>query len=232
MLVLSTCRVGPSASRLARPAGIRPCQRLVCRPEFARAFRMSQRRQAQTSDRCTLAQKKEPSTGGARVESRQHESPTNARGRLGKDTGLKLPSRSMRKQPAHLSPTEVFPERLLIYHAGTARTSVLAVIKLTTVFALAFFCTVAGPTYFSSGEPLWKGVARAFLLRNVLYKVGMKLTRPNDSYGRRRRALCLCGLHYASVRGHHSRPPAALRPRLAADAGALGQDGLIVYFPR
>lgn len=38
-------------------------------------------------------------------------------------------------------------ERLLIYHAGTGRTTFLAMLKVTTLFVGAFFCFIAVPSY-------------------------------------------------------------------------------------
>ncbi|KAL2180504.1 uncharacterized protein P884DRAFT_255677 [Thermothelomyces heterothallicus CBS 202.75] len=55
----------------------------------------------------------------------------------------------------------VYPERLLIYHAGTGKTTFLACLKLTTLFVFGFFDMIVAPTYISAGEPLMKtaGVA-------------------------------------------------------------------------
>lgn len=39
------------------------------------------------------------------------------------------------------------PERLIIYHAGTGRTTFLAMIKITTLFVGAFFCLIVAPGY-------------------------------------------------------------------------------------
>ncbi|KAM3440584.1 hypothetical protein MY4824_002032 [Beauveria thailandica] len=46
------------------------------------------------------------------------------------------------------------PERLLIYHAGTGRTTFLAMLKVTTLFIGAFFCFVAVPSYISADKPV------------------------------------------------------------------------------
>ncbi|PQK09891.1 hypothetical protein BB8028_0002g02150 [Beauveria bassiana] len=50
--------------------------------------------------------------------------------------------------------TYEIPERLLIYHAGTGRTTFLAMLKVTTLFIGAFFCFVAVPSYISADKPV------------------------------------------------------------------------------
>ncbi|KAH7379737.1 hypothetical protein BKA64DRAFT_234806 [Cadophora sp. MPI-SDFR-AT-0126] len=45
-----------------------------------------------------------------------------------------------------------FPERLIIYHAGTGRTVFLGCLKVTTIFICAFFCAVMAPTHFYADE--------------------------------------------------------------------------------
>ncbi|OAQ98116.1 hypothetical protein LLEC1_08203, partial [Akanthomyces lecanii] len=46
------------------------------------------------------------------------------------------------------------PERLLIYHAGTGRTTFLAMLKVTTLFIGAFFCCIAVPSYIQADKPI------------------------------------------------------------------------------
>ncbi|KAH7156557.1 hypothetical protein EDB81DRAFT_757004 [Dactylonectria macrodidyma] len=46
-----------------------------------------------------------------------------------------------------------FPERLIIYHAGTGRTTFLAMVKVTTLFMGAFFCLVIAPAYIKDEKP-------------------------------------------------------------------------------
>ncbi|KAH7327179.1 hypothetical protein BKA65DRAFT_554739 [Rhexocercosporidium sp. MPI-PUGE-AT-0058] len=48
-----------------------------------------------------------------------------------------------------------FPERLIIYHAGTGRTVFLGCLKVTTIFICAFFCAVMAPTHFYAEESNW-----------------------------------------------------------------------------
>ncbi|RQM08827.1 hypothetical protein DH86_00002964 [Scytalidium sp. 3C] len=51
----------------------------------------------------------------------------------------------------------VYPERLLVYHAGTGRTVFIGCLKVTTIFVFSFFGLVVAPTHFYSEveEPLW-----------------------------------------------------------------------------
>ncbi|KAK4170329.1 hypothetical protein QBC43DRAFT_328979 [Cladorrhinum sp. PSN259] len=46
----------------------------------------------------------------------------------------------------------VYPAKLIIYHAGTGKTSFLAVLKLTTIFVFGFFCLIMTPTYLAAGK--------------------------------------------------------------------------------
>ncbi|OAA62265.1 hypothetical protein ISF_05274 [Cordyceps fumosorosea ARSEF 2679] len=46
------------------------------------------------------------------------------------------------------------PERLLIYHAGTGRTTFLAMLKVTTLFVGVFFLCVAVPGYVQADKPI------------------------------------------------------------------------------
>ena len=45
-------------------------------------------------------------------------------------------------------------DRILIYHAGTGRTTMIAMIKLTTLFISAFFCGIIVPSYVNSGKDI------------------------------------------------------------------------------
>ncbi|OAA63721.1 hypothetical protein SPI_03884 [Niveomyces insectorum RCEF 264] len=54
-----------------------------------------------------------------------------------------------------------FPERLLVYHAGTPRTTFLACLKVTTLFGLAFFTFLVAPAYVAAGKPWWQVVGVA-----------------------------------------------------------------------
>ncbi|OIW24092.1 hypothetical protein CONLIGDRAFT_624444 [Coniochaeta ligniaria NRRL 30616] len=49
-----------------------------------------------------------------------------------------------------------YPEHLVIYHAGTGRTTFLACLKLTTIFIFVFFGLVVTPAYVKSDHPLWQ----------------------------------------------------------------------------
>lgn len=46
---------------------------------------------------------------------------------------------------------------MVIYHAGTGKTTFLACLKLTTIFTFAFFGLVATPAYISADEPIKAG---------------------------------------------------------------------------
>lgn len=46
------------------------------------------------------------------------------------------------------------PEKLLIFHAGTTRTTFIALLKVTTLLVAAFFCGIVAPTYVRSDKPL------------------------------------------------------------------------------
>ncbi|KAK3896486.1 hypothetical protein C8A05DRAFT_20545, partial [Staphylotrichum tortipilum] len=48
----------------------------------------------------------------------------------------------------------VYPERLLIYHAGTGKTTFLAFLQVTTLFLFGFFDMVVVPMYLAAGESL------------------------------------------------------------------------------
>lgn len=50
----------------------------------------------------------------------------------------------------------IFPERLLIYHAGTGRSVFLGCLRVTTIFVFTFFTLVVAPTHlYAENEPLW-----------------------------------------------------------------------------
>ena len=56
------------------------------------------------------------------------------------------------------SPTG-YPERILIYHTGTARTVYLGFVKITTLFLFAFSSLIVAPRfYYSPDEPNWTAV--------------------------------------------------------------------------
>lgn len=59
---------------------------------------------------------------------------------------------------------DIVPERLLIYHAGTPRTTFLACLKVTTLFGLAFFTFLVAPAYIVASKPLWQIVGGMSLL--------------------------------------------------------------------
>ncbi len=48
-----------------------------------------------------------------------------------------------------------YPERLVVYPAGTGRTVFLGWVKIATIFTFAFFGLVVSPRYLLAAEPLW-----------------------------------------------------------------------------
>ncbi|KAN0092433.1 hypothetical protein V8E51_018280 [Hyaloscypha variabilis] len=68
------------------------------------------------------------------------------------------------KIPAKKTP---YPERLLVYHAGTGRTVFLGCLKVTTIFIFSFFTLVVAPAhFFAEAEPPW--VAIGVLLSGII----------------------------------------------------------------
>ncbi|SPO02300.1 uncharacterized protein DNG_04973 [Cephalotrichum gorgonifer] len=63
--------------------------------------------------------------------------------------------------PPDKSKRYLFPERVVIYHAGTGRVLYLAVLKLTTVVLSAVFCGVLVPSYIAADKPLWESACLA-----------------------------------------------------------------------
>ncbi|KAK3336533.1 hypothetical protein B0T19DRAFT_409768 [Cercophora scortea] len=55
----------------------------------------------------------------------------------------------------------VYPDRMVIYHAGAGKTGFLAAMKLSTVFLFVFFDMLLTPSYLAAGEPLHKAAAVA-----------------------------------------------------------------------
>ncbi|KAE9366504.1 hypothetical protein N431DRAFT_471555 [Stipitochalara longipes BDJ] len=70
--------------------------------------------------------------------------------------------------PSKLPPKKTsYPERLLVYHAGTGRTVFLGCLKVTTIFIFSFFTLVVAPShFFAEAEPPW--VAVGVLLSGVI----------------------------------------------------------------
>ena len=57
----------------------------------------------------------------------------------------------------------VYPERLIVYHAGTGRTVFLGCLKVTTIFTFSFFSLVVAPThFFAEEEPKWVAAGGMF----------------------------------------------------------------------
>jgi hypothetical protein len=53
-----------------------------------------------------------------------------------------------------------YPERLLVYHAGTGRTVFIGSMKLTTMLLFSFSCLLVAPAFYQSPDwPNWMAVA-------------------------------------------------------------------------
>ncbi|CAG9988380.1 unnamed protein product [Clonostachys byssicola] len=59
------------------------------------------------------------------------------------------------KAAASNTKEHALPARVLIFHAGTARTTFIALLKVTSLFIGAFFCGIVVPTYIKSEKPVW-----------------------------------------------------------------------------
>ncbi|KAI9651462.1 MAG: hypothetical protein M1829_002810 [Trizodia sp. TS-e1964] len=60
-------------------------------------------------------------------------------------------------------PRTGYPERLLIYHAGTAKTVFIGCLKVTTIFLFAFSSLVVAPKLFFAEEPARELAVAAFI---------------------------------------------------------------------
>ncbi|KND90939.1 hypothetical protein TOPH_04361 [Tolypocladium ophioglossoides CBS 100239] len=83
--------------------------------------------------------------------------PANKGGRV-KEEDLKRQAKTAAQSGKHYE----IPERLIIYHAGTGRTTFLAMLKLTSIFIGAFFTFVVVPGYVKSDKP-WPETAGVVL---------------------------------------------------------------------
>ncbi|KAH8669718.1 hypothetical protein BGZ60DRAFT_528190 [Tricladium varicosporioides] len=80
-----------------------------------------------------------------------------------------------RKPPARKS---LFPERLLVYHAGTGRTVFVGSLKITTIFICSFFCIFVGPTFFNAEDPAPMAASIVVLSGIVPMVFVMYISRP------------------------------------------------------
>lgn len=70
----------------------------------------------------------------------------------------------------------VYPERLIVYHAGTGRTVFLGCLKLTTIFIFTFFSLVVAPAHFNSDdEPKWVAGGGTFAIQKIFQHWILKL---------------------------------------------------------
>ena len=50
-----------------------------------------------------------------------------------------------------------YPERVLIYHAGTGKNVYIACLKVSTIFLFVFYSVVEAPSFYNHpDEPHWK----------------------------------------------------------------------------
>lgn len=53
----------------------------------------------------------------------------------------------------------LYPESLVIYHGGAARTTFLGMLKFAMLMGAVFVVVIIAPALYRSGEPLWKPAA-------------------------------------------------------------------------
>ena len=70
---------------------------------------------------------------------------------------LQVPLEISQKSYLHgLTLIVVYPEHLVVYHAGTARTVFIGCMKVNTIFLFSFSCLVIAPSFYISPErPNW-----------------------------------------------------------------------------
>ena len=60
--------------------------------------------------------------------------------------------RAIRIKYTRLTSTAIFPERLLVYRAGTLRTVFVGCLKINTIFLFSFSCLVIAPSFYLSPD--------------------------------------------------------------------------------
>jgi hypothetical protein len=118
-----------------------------------------------------------------------------------------------------LTPKLELPEKLIIYHAGTGRTTFLAMVKITTLFLGAFFCFIVAPSYIKADKPEWE-TASGMSLTPHLISPAMRYhmyheTLTQTSCPLRHRPHILCRLHNIPLCHSYPHPSPPIRPRLA-----------------
>ncbi|KAK4128658.1 hypothetical protein N657DRAFT_32704 [Parathielavia appendiculata] len=86
-----------------------------------------------------------------------------------------------------------YPERLIIYHAGTGKTTFLACLKLTTLFVFGFFDMIMTPAYIAAGEPFLKTAGGMTPSPSLSASVLPCLCLPHP-LNNRNTTVALCGL--------------------------------------
>lgn len=82
-------------------------------------------------------------SNAARLAEEQLKRAAQEKLRSGKGSGKEFPSYPC----AATNPCAEIAEKLLIYHAGTGKTTFMSMFKVTTLFVTAFFCFIAVPAY-------------------------------------------------------------------------------------
>ncbi|KAI9835008.1 MAG: hypothetical protein M1838_005437 [Thelocarpon superellum] len=104
---------------------------------------------------------------------------------------------------------QIYPERLLIYHAGTGKIVFLGCLKLTTIFLFGFSCLVLAPSYYQAkGRLRWMaGLAPAVGLIPLLLIT--RITSPFVTYIHLRLPIFARRSHTALLRYVRTLDPAS-----------------------
>ncbi|UPK97912.1 hypothetical protein LCI18_008847 [Fusarium solani-melongenae] len=121
-----------------RPSQLTPLSRQIAPFQLislTRSLRRSLQKSLQQSQRRCYAKPATPAQKTSRIEDE-----------------LKRQARAASKSNKEFE----LPEKLIIYHAGTGRTTFLAMVKITTLFLGAFFCFIVAPSYIKADKPEWE----------------------------------------------------------------------------
>jgi hypothetical protein len=119
----------------------------------------------------------------------------------------------------------VFPEKLVIYHAGSGRVVFLAFLKLTTIFVCAFFCAVVVPSYVRAGKPyLETAGGKNIAAAQDPYRSASRIAIVNVRSGvLRYRAAIIRGLYYPAICPLRSSQSPGVRSPVSGDSRAIRQ---------
>ena len=66
----------------------------------------------------------------------------------------------------------MYPERLLVYHVGTGKTTIIGFIKVSTILAFAVACLVAAPAFYNDpASPWWAPPAGDSISLSNIYRI-------------------------------------------------------------